>query len=438
MTTHRAPGPLDAPSRPADPAHAGQGGPDPARSLAGPATADPGHSGPGPSGGSAANTAVGTGDSPAPGSSGPAVAAPPGGDPVKALMHRHRELCARAVDPLEIAAALEAHGMTDRTAARFRHRDVFSLAEEMYARVPRHSSAPPASAHAAPEPVAGSAAGAGPSRLLTLVLLPALPGALCAGLLAGLAQAPPGRARTLAVVTGVLAVLSAVQLCLRHGPLRSPRPAGVAVRLATLWLLGYAVLGDGLLDAAVRGGPDRLWPVDTATGLGLALAMWPAVLCARIFTGGARRRLVRSRGLGEFAAATRPLLLASLTCYLVALGGLLALAGALLGASPALAGAGALGALLLLARLLLVHGHRATPTVALATAAGVELAVLCSVLASRLPGCDVLAVPAETLIEVSGAAAVPTLACAVAAFALLVRAVPALSRASAHTDPGTR
>lgn len=441
MTTHHAPGPLDAASRPAQPAHAGPGEPDPVRSLAGPGVAGAGHSGPGPSGGTAANSAAGTGDSPAPGSVGPGAAAPPGGDPVKALMHRHRELCARAVDPLEIAAALEAHGMTDRTAAHFRHRDVFSLAEEMYARVPRHSSdrsTPPASAHTVPEPVAGPAAGAGPSRLLTLVLLPALPGALCAGLLAGLAQAPPGRARTLAVVAGVLAVLSAVQLCLRHGPLRSPRPAGAAVRLATLWLLGYAVLGDGLLDAAVRGGPDRLWPVDTATALGLALAMWPAVLCARLFTGGARRRLARSRGLGEFAAATRPLLLASLTCYLAALAGLLALAGALLGAPSALAGAGALGALLLLARLLLVHGHRATPTVALATAAGVELAALCSVLASRLPGCDFLAVPAETLIEVCGAEAVPTLACAVAAFALLVRAVPALSRASAHTDPGTR
>ncbi|MEU2314702.1 hypothetical protein [Streptomyces albidoflavus] len=440
MTTHHAPGPLDAPSRPAQPAHTGPGEPDPVRSLAGPGAPGALYAGPGLSGDIAAGSASGTGDSPAQGSGGPGTAAPPGGDPVKALMHRHRELCARAVDPLEIAAALEAHGMTDRTAAHFRHRDVFSLAEEMYARVPRHSSdrsAPPAFAHAVPEPVAGAAA-AGPSRLLTLVLLPALPGALCAGLLAGLAQAPPGGARTLAVVAGVLAVLSAVQLCLRHGPLRSPRPAGVAVRLATLWLLGYAVLGDGLLDAAVRGGPDRLWPVDTATALGLALAMWPAVLCARLFTGGARRRLARSRGLGEFAAATRPLLLASLTCYLAALAGLLALAGAALGAPPALGGAGALGALLLLARLLLVHGHRATPTVALATAAGVELAVLCSVLASRLPGCGFLAVPAETLIEVCGAEAVPTLACAVAAFALLGRAVPALSRASAHTDPGTR
>ncbi|NEB74208.1 hypothetical protein G3I40_02970, partial [Streptomyces sp. SID14478] len=61
----------------------------------------------------------------------------PGADPVKVLMHRHRDLCERAVDPLEIAAGLEAHGVTDRTASRFRHKDVFSLAEEMFARVPR-------------------------------------------------------------------------------------------------------------------------------------------------------------------------------------------------------------------------------------------------------------------------------------------------------------
>ncbi|GDY45318.1 hypothetical protein SANT12839_062000 [Streptomyces antimycoticus] len=65
-------------------------------------------------------------------------------DPVRALIHHHHDLCARAVDPLEIAAGLEAHGVTDRTAARFRHRDVFSLAEELYARVPRaEEPAPP-------------------------------------------------------------------------------------------------------------------------------------------------------------------------------------------------------------------------------------------------------------------------------------------------------
>ncbi|MFD4989048.1 hypothetical protein [Streptomyces sp. NPDC058374] len=428
MTTHHAPGPLDAPSRPARPAFPGHG------ESAGDGT-------PARPGATDGRPDAGVGEWAGAGAGGPDAVVAGGGDPVKALMHRHRELCARAVDPLEIAAGLEAHGLTDRTAARFRHRDVFSLAEEMYARVPRHSSdrsAGPSAPGTEPVAVTEPTAYPGPPRFLTLVLLPALPGALCAGLLAGLAQAPSGLARRLAVFAGVLAVLSAVQLCLRHGPLRTPRPAGAVVRVATLWLLGYAVLGDGLLAAAVRGGPDRLWPPDTATALGLALAMWPAVLCARLFSGGARRRLALSRGLGEFAAATRPLLLTSLTLYVTVLTGLLALAGVLLAGSPALAGAGALGALLLLARLLMVHGHRSAPAVALATAAGVELAALCSVFAARLPGCGFLGLPVETLTEVCGAEAVPTLACAVAAFALLIRAVPALSRASAHTDPGSR
>ncbi|WP_240980706.1 hypothetical protein [Streptomyces sp. Z423-1] len=72
-------------------------------------------------------------------------------DPVKALMHRHRDLCERAVDPLEIAAGLEAHGITDRTAARYRHKDVFSLAEEMFARIP-HDNDTPTPPHPPPPP----------------------------------------------------------------------------------------------------------------------------------------------------------------------------------------------------------------------------------------------------------------------------------------------
>lgn len=97
-----------------------------------------------------------------------------GGDPVKALLHRHRELCERAVDPLEIAAGLEAHGITDRTAARFRHRDVFSLAEELYARSPRgeHPGARPGRAPA------GASAGARAYRGYGYALLP---GALAFG-----------------------------------------------------------------------------------------------------------------------------------------------------------------------------------------------------------------------------------------------------------------
>ncbi len=77
-------------------------------------------------------------------------AAPGAADPVKVLLHRHRELCERAVDPLEIAVGLEAHGITDRTAARFRHRDVFSLAEELYARVPRDADAAAPPPHRTP------------------------------------------------------------------------------------------------------------------------------------------------------------------------------------------------------------------------------------------------------------------------------------------------
>ncbi|NEC73254.1 hypothetical protein G3I25_16995, partial [Streptomyces rochei] len=109
-------------------------------------------------------------------------------DPVKALMHRHRELCERAVDPLEIAAGLEAHGVTDRTAARFRHRDVFSLAEEMYARTPRDTDAPPT-----PEEQSPARARAG---WMPLALLP---GALCAAAVAGL-RLTDGRPRLIAAV----------------------------------------------------------------------------------------------------------------------------------------------------------------------------------------------------------------------------------------------
>jgi hypothetical protein len=49
-------------------------------------------------------------------------------------MHRHQALIAGAVDVWEIAAGLEAHGVTDVDARRLRHRDVFGLAEELYAR----------------------------------------------------------------------------------------------------------------------------------------------------------------------------------------------------------------------------------------------------------------------------------------------------------------
>ncbi|MET8967354.1 hypothetical protein [Streptomyces hydrogenans] len=358
---------------------------------------------------------------PAPGAGAQAEPVPAGkarrsaGDPVKVLMHRHRELCARAVDPLEIAAGLEAQGFTDRTAARYRHRDVFSLAEELYARVPR-GHREPAPAEEPPEPRA-------PWALAALA-----PGAAAALLVPALLHLD-GAALLVAGTAGALGLAGALVLAVRRGPLRAAT-AAPAARLWTLWLLAYAVAGDGLLEQVLAGGPDGAWRIDPAPLLGLALAVAPAAWCAHLFAGRARRRIADSRGLADFAAATRAWLLAAVLLHLAALAALLALTGLT-------AGAFALGALLLTARLLAVHGHPGTAAAALAAACAAEALGLASVLASRLPlpGFDALAVPVRAAVAAWGAGAVPALACGAAALGLLAHATTALTRASAHTTP---
>ena len=352
-------------------------------------------------------------------------------DPVKALMHRHRELCERAVDPLEIAAGLEAHGITDRTAARFRHRDVFSLAEEMYARVSRDGDAPPSSAPAAPRARAD------------WVLLTLLPGTLCAAAVAAV-HLTHGQSRLFAAAAGILAVALALRAALRRGPLsRTDRSAPGRATTWTAWLLAYAVLGDGLLDSAVAGGPDGLptgtadgpWPLTAAPVLALALACAPAAWTAHFFTARARRKLAASRGLEDFAAAVRPLLLGAFALFLGALAALLTLCAAVLGEPAAYAEALTLGALLFLARLLTTHGFAYAPAVVLTATATIQAAALAAVFTSRLPGCGFLVIPVETLVTTWGAGSAPTLACGAAAMALLVHAARKLTRASAHAPP---
>ncbi|GGY32478.1 hypothetical protein [Streptomyces omiyaensis] len=354
----------------------------------------------------------------APGGGGAADAGRParrGGDPVKVLMHRHRELCARAVDPLEIAAGLEAQGFTDRTAARYRHRDVFSLAEELYARVPR--------GHLEPAPAEDAPAPRAPWALASLA-----PGAAAALLVPALLHLD-GTARLAAGTAGALALAGALVLAVRRGPLRAPAPAPAA-RLWTLWLLAYAVAGDGLLEQVLAGGPDGAWTLDPAPLLGLALAVAPAAWCAHLFAGRARRRIAAGRGLADFAAATRAWLLAAVLLHLAALAALLALTGLT-------AGALALGALLLLARLLTVHGHPETAAAALAAACAAEALGLAGVLAARLPlpGFDALAVPVRTAVDAWGPGALPALVCGAAALGLLAHATGSLARASAHSAP---
>ncbi|MEU9500835.1 hypothetical protein [Streptomyces sp. NPDC048196] len=482
-------------------------------------------------------------------------------DPVRALMHRHHALCAQAVDPLEIAAGLEAHGVTDRTAARFRHRDVFSLAEELYARVPRAepgaagtaarpgasageraldgtagewtadggadygthrgaggdplddgdgssyagggSSYPgggagrPYAGGAVGQPCAGGAVGqpyaaggvagrscsdgAGGPRIFSPAPSPLspfggggggwvrgwggrcgaalhlLPAALCAATLAALASV--GRtatplvrtfvgvtatplARTAVGVTGLVLTALAVRLAVRTGPLRARHP-GTGPRAATLWTcwtVSYALGGDRLLGRLLPGGPalTAVHPRPAlAAALALALAVLPAAASARWFAVRGRRGLAASRGLGEFAARIRPLLLGTTLLFLGTLTALL------LGARAALQGSDggalpvvsvlALGLLLFLARLLTVHGFPKPATVGLASAAALEALAPALVLIARLPGAPPLDTPVRALAAAVGPAAVPALACTAAALGLLAYGLRALTGACAHS-----
>jgi hypothetical protein len=446
---------------------------------------------------------------------------------VKRLLYRHRTWCERAVDPLEVAARLEAAGLTDRMAARFRHRDVFSLAEEMYARAARDSETETAPAerqgpwalgageratraHVAQvraHRVRGALAAAG------WFALALLPGAVCALTLAGLTLTG-GRARLAVGAGGALTTVIALCVALRHGPLRTGHRARPATRAWICVLLGYALLGDGLLraasesggsgalrafghalhilrapaggsgthgavppdagpgasgawhtpalqgaDAAAHGaeavaqrmdvvahgadaaaggadlaahGADVLTPFAAAPVLALVLAVVPAACCARLFAAGAGRGVGRSRALAEFTAWARPLLYAVFALFLAALGALLTLSAALLHQDAGYAGAGALGALLMLARLLILHGFTRAPALLLGTAGGAELLALAAACAADLPGCAGPAALVETAVGTAGPGVVPAAACGAAALALLVHATRTLTRASAH------
>lgn len=264
-------------------------------------------------------------------------------DPVRGLMRQHRELCEHAVDPLEIAAGLEASGVTDRTAARFRHRDVFSLAEELYARVPHAdqrglgerpvAGAPTrgrtGSGRAMGEGAVGGVRGDGArgdgvrgdgesvrvrSPRARRLVWPLVPGALCLatlGLLA-LVRGTPPYARCAVALVGIVAVCAGVRLTLRA------LPRSKSLALATGWLAAFAVFGDWLLGEVLGGGPDMPalpHPAPPEVALTLALGVAPALWCARAFSLGALRRLGGSRSLEEFAAGVRPLLAGAVALF---------------------------------------------------------------------------------------------------------------------------
>ncbi|MEU9314536.1 hypothetical protein [Streptomyces sp. NPDC048295] len=348
-------------------------------------------------------------------------------DPVKSLMHRHRELCERAVDPLEVAAGLEAHGVTDRTAARYRHRDVFSLAEELFARVPGAAADSTAGPDAPERDIATRAAWS---------LRALLPGAACIATVGALGLtegALDARARIAIALAGGLLALGGLVAGLRSGPLRAEGRSSGAAKVYGCWLLGYVLYGEPLLDQVLSGGPEGPWAITPAPLLGLALSLAPATWCAHLFSVHAHRRLNGSRALEEFAAGVRPLLFGAVALYACALAGLLYLAHLGYGGRGAFVGAAALGVLLLLARLLAVHGFPGLAAGGLAVACAVEALAPALVLAGRLPGLHFLARPVDVLVMASGTGSVPALACGASALGLLVATTVLLSRASAHT-----
>ncbi|MFD7502878.1 hypothetical protein [Streptomyces sp. NPDC059850] len=258
-------------------------------------------------------------------------------DPVDELIDDMGELVAEAVHPDEIAAVLEADGLTgDQVRERFGRRDTFELAAELYARVPRRHPEPlprtdPWAAHPGrflfrglvfALPGLGYALGApflsGPPDVLGL---PAGSGALTASALVGWAwnQALAHRAYTRLASGGH----AAAGRCLRLG---APLGAVLAFVAALLLpapgaALAFAAGQSAYLAAATALlvlGKERLLPLalaPTAVGAGLSLVLelpsWARVVALLATIGAvlaaATRATVRAMGPGPVNAPAPPL-----------------------------------------------------------------------------------------------------------------------------------
>ncbi|MEV0193323.1 hypothetical protein AB0I39_32930 [Kitasatospora purpeofusca] len=248
------------------------------------------------------------------------------GDPVREVMAEHRVLCERAVDPLEIAAGLAEAGLGPAAAARCRHADLFSLAEELYARVPRRPpSAEPAepvgagrgrgaalrTAGLAVLPCAAAAAlGAGRPALLMaavpLALVPAAAGSTGAGGAATAPWAGPGPGE------GPEAELGPVVSCAPTPPAGARRwwdPALRGAGLAALLLVPLAVAADGPEERRVT----------AALVLAAALSTGSAEWAARWYRQVGRGHLGAAATLAEFRSRMRPVLPVALALHLAVL-----------------------------------------------------------------------------------------------------------------------
>ena len=270
-------------------------------------------------------------------------------DPLDELVDRIRPTLTRAVDALQVAAALEAEGFTDRS-ARVEHgfSDVFELAAEVFRRL-----GPPADAIGEPVPAARTRRDT--VRLLAHGLLYALPGAVLPAVLGVLGQRSVVLTLTLASALGWMAAGTvaygsyrllgsyrprAAARLLRAGALAAP-PAGAVAGLVVLGIAhggwGLVVLAAGQLAYQLAGTVLMFYRREEIQ----AVTMAPAVLAggAYLVVGAALRpaalvtaalglaatygsALWITRGRGDRAEpAVRPLLrrlvpgLVGVTCY---------------------------------------------------------------------------------------------------------------------------
>jgi hypothetical protein len=149
------------------------------------------------------------------------------GGAIPQLTREHDELCTQAVDPLEIAAGLEAAGVNDRAARRdYAAGNVFELAQRMFALVPRR----PADLPRLDDPWRAPA-----RRHLLRGVLYALPGLLFLAALQSLRPAPAGLALLLGASVAANAASQALSLLghllIGRGDLRAARRLVVTVLL---------------------------------------------------------------------------------------------------------------------------------------------------------------------------------------------------------------
>lgn len=247
-------------------------------------------------------------------------------DPVRGLMERHRSVAEGAVHPLEIAAALEAEGIGPGTGARYRHADVFSLAEELYARVPRRPA--PVGVRDPESPWRRRAL-----RSLGTAAAAALP---CAGYALAVDHLPSARARALVAAALLALLVLVVFVAAGTGELRQPaggrtrtgRPDATSEvaslvpgrahhgRGALAARCGYALGSAGLVGlVAVRAGGTDARALAVALAAGLGSAEWAARWFAHLGWG----HLGAHRGRAEFRARMRPVLPVAAACHLSAL-----------------------------------------------------------------------------------------------------------------------